>query len=153
MTPSIKDNECDIRAQNLDRHTAYEIFGPVQKRPTDFLGALCNNTFQQALIKYLVTSWEDDANANFIQDFQVYATCENQRFSFKSEDENVRKVGETLLKCSHEEVDSQMLFQVKFINALNTFVIRYKYFIYYSLQHTKTFSRVEIMTGSWFTLK
>ena len=29
----------------------------------------------------------------------------------------MRKVEETFLKCSHEEVDSPMLFHAKFINA------------------------------------
>ena len=53
VTPSIKDNERNIRAQDLDRHTAYEIFGPVQKRPTDFLGASCNDAFQQTGINQI----------------------------------------------------------------------------------------------------
>ena len=104
VAPSIKDNEHDIQAQGFDRHTAYEIFDPVQKQPTDFLGALCNNEFQQALIKFLVASCQDDANTNIIQGFQIYTTCGNQCFSFKTEDEKVRKVEENSLKCSHEEV-------------------------------------------------
>ena len=104
VTPPIKDNERDIQAQDLDRHTPYDIFGPVQKRPTDFLGALCNNAFQQTLIKILVASWEDDVNANIIQDFQIYSNCGNQCFSYKTEDEKMRKVGETSLKCLHEEM-------------------------------------------------
>ena len=32
-----------------------------------------------------------DANANIIQDFQIYVTCENQCFSFKTEDEKIQK--------------------------------------------------------------
>ena len=67
VTPS--DYERAIRAQGLDRHIAYEISGPVQKRPTDFLGALRKNAFKQALMKLLVASWKDDANANIIHDF------------------------------------------------------------------------------------
>ena len=51
VTPSVKDNERDIPTRGLDCHTAYEISDPVQKQPTDFLGAVCNNGFQQALIK------------------------------------------------------------------------------------------------------
>ena len=70
VTPWIKDNERDIRAQGLNRHTLYELSSPVQKRPIDFLGALRNNAFQQA-------------NANIIQDFQIYATCGNQLFYFE----------------------------------------------------------------------
>ena len=64
LTPSIKNNQRDIPAQDLGRHTSYEISGPVQKRLTNFVGALCNNAFKQTLIKFLVTSSEDDANTN-----------------------------------------------------------------------------------------
>ena len=124
VTPSIKDNERDIRAQGLDRHTVYKISGPVQKRPTDFVGALRNNAFKQALIKFLVTSWKDDANANIIQDLQIYATCGNQCFSFKIEGEKLRKVEETSLKCLNEEADYRMLFHAKSRNVPNTVVIR-----------------------------
>ena len=91
VTPSMKNNGHDIRVQGLDRHTASEICGPVQKRPTDFLGALCSNAFQQAIIKFLIASLEDDANSNIIQDFQIYATCGNHCFSFKTEGEKSRR--------------------------------------------------------------
>ena len=73
VTPSIKYNERDVRAQGLDRHRAYEISGPVQKQPPDFLLDFCNNEFQQTSIKFLVASWEDDANANVNQGFQISA--------------------------------------------------------------------------------
>ena len=36
----------------------------------------------------------------------------------------MRKVDETSLKCSHEEVDSRILFHAKFIKAPNTLVTR-----------------------------
>ena len=106
----------------MDRHTTYQISGPVQARLTDFLGALRKKAFQQALMKFLVASWEDDANANIIQEFQIYATCGNQCFSFKTRNEKVRKVEETSPKFSHE--DSRMFFYAKFINAPNTLAIR-----------------------------
>ena len=61
-------------------------------------------------------SCEDDANDNIIQDFQICA--------FKTEVEKMRNVEETSLKCSHEEVDSQMSFDAKFINAPNALAIR-----------------------------
>ena len=108
----------------MDRHTAYERSGLVQKRPTDSLGALCNNAFQQTLIKFLVASWEDDANAKIIQNLQIYATCGTQCFSIKTENEEVRKGEETSLKCLYEEVDSRMLFHAKFIKTPNTLVRR-----------------------------
>ena len=105
------------------QHMQYLASGPVQKRPTDFFGALRNNPFQQALIKVLVASWKDDANANIIQDFQICASCETQCFSVKAEVEKVKKVADTSLKCSNEEVDSWILFNAKFISAPKTFVI------------------------------
>ena len=43
-----------------------------------FFGALHNNAFQHALIKFLVALWEDDTNANIIQVFQFYITCGSQ---------------------------------------------------------------------------
>ena len=53
LTPSIKNNQAqDFPAQDLGRHTSYEISGPVQKRLTNFVGALCNNAFKQALMKF-----------------------------------------------------------------------------------------------------
>ena len=36
----------------------------------------------------------------------------------------MRKVEETSRKCSHEDADSPILFQVKFMKAPNTVVIR-----------------------------
>ena len=36
----------------------------------------------------------------------------------------MRKVEEISLKCSHEEVNSRMLFHARFINAPNTLAIR-----------------------------
>ena len=105
-------------------YTAYEISGPVQNRPNDFVGALYNNAFKQALIKFLVISWENETNANIIQDFQIYATCGNQSFSFKFEGGKVRTVKETSLKSLREEADSRMLFHAKSINAPNAVVIR-----------------------------
>ena len=86
----------------MNRHKAYGKSGTVQKRPTDFLGTSRRNAFQQVLIRFLIASREYDANANIIKDFEVYATCGNQYFSFKPEGEKVRKAEETSLKCSHD---------------------------------------------------
>ena len=108
----------------MDWDAAYQISDPVQKLPTDFLGTLCSNAFQQALIKLSVASWGNDANTNIIQEFQIYTSYKNQCFPCKTEDEKVRKVEETSLKCSHEEAHSWMLFHAKFINVPNKLAIR-----------------------------
>ena len=136
----------------MDRYTAYEVSGPVQKQPSD-------NAFQQALIKFLVASWEHEAKANIIQDFQIYATyatCSNQCFSIKTEGEKVRKVEETSLKCSHEEVDFWLSFHAKFINAPNTLVIRTAdtdILVITLCNMPKPFQGLKSMAGSWFSLE
>lgn len=68
-----------------------------------------NNVFKQALTKFLVASWEDNANANIIQNLYIYAACGNLAILFEK----------TSLKRSHEEADSKILFHTKSINAPN----------------------------------
>ena len=45
-------------------------------------------------------------------------------FLKKTEGEKLKKVEEAALKCSHKEAYFRTLFHAKFINALNTVVIR-----------------------------
>ena len=53
-------------------------------------------------VNFLVTSWEDDANANIIKDLEICASCGDQYFSFKTEGKNVRKE-EISLNSLHEK--------------------------------------------------
>ena len=52
--PSIKDCEHHSR-QEFD--IPYRITGPLQLRPTDFLGSLQNYRFMEALVQFLA-NWE-----------------------------------------------------------------------------------------------
>ena len=82
ITPSIKDIERGSRARGMDRCAAYEITGPTQKRPNNFLLSLRNNEFKNALVQFLIKSWEDDSNASILGSIELFATCgENASFS------------------------------------------------------------------------
>ena len=126
----------------------------VQKWQTDFLGALSNKEVQQALIKFLVASWEDDANPNIIQDFQIYVSCGNLFFSFKTEGEKVKKSSRDfseMFTCRSrfwDVIQCQIYKCTKWSCHKNSW---YRNFSYYSLEHAKTFSRVESIIGSWLT--
>ena len=57
VKPSIKDCERDKRsAENIP----YQIQGPEQKLPSNWLSALRNPFFKESLILFLVNTWKDD---------------------------------------------------------------------------------------------
>ena len=61
----------------MDRHTAYENIWSCSETTNKFFFSFAQQRIQNALIKFLTASWEDDENANIIQDLQIYATCGN----------------------------------------------------------------------------
>ena len=68
----------------------------------------------------------------------------------------MRKVEETSLKCSHEEVDFWLSFHAKFINAPNTLVIRTAdtdILVITLCNMPKPFQGLKSMAGSWFSLE
>ena len=67
LSPSIKDCERDNKAAGSNRHDTYVIAGAAQKRPTNFAAALRNDQFKDSLVKFLVTSWEDNSNADILK--------------------------------------------------------------------------------------
>ena len=59
----------------MHRCAAYEITGPTQKRPNNFLLSLRNNEFKNALVQFFIKSWEDDSNASILGNIELFATC------------------------------------------------------------------------------
>ena len=57
ISPSVKDCERDKRSDN--RAAAYHITGPEQKRPGNWLKAMRQDQFKEALIYFLIKQWED----------------------------------------------------------------------------------------------
>jgi len=64
LSPSIKDCERDSRASTS---VSYQIIGPAQKRPSNWISALKNASFKKSLIEFLVNRWEDDGLADAFQ--------------------------------------------------------------------------------------
>ena len=58
--PSIKDCERDEVLKNVSRESNYQITGPGQHTPSDWLEALRNGNFKVSLNKFLVDIWKND---------------------------------------------------------------------------------------------
>ena len=124
VSPSIKDCERDKRSAGNDRHSTYVITGPAQKRPNNFIGALRNNQFKDSLVKFLVSSWEDNSNADILYGKEIYATYDERCYSFKVIDSIVIKREEIGLGSSQEEADSRMVFHCKSLQGPKNIVVR-----------------------------
>ena len=70
LNPSIKDNERENRESNSQN---YEIKGPNQKRPSNWIEALKNPKFKAAFNRYLISAWSDDSLSQL---FQGKTLCE-----------------------------------------------------------------------------
>ena len=64
ITPTIKDCEREARASTS---IGYQITGPSQKRPSNWIAALRNTKFKESLIAFLLQSWKDDDNAQLFR--------------------------------------------------------------------------------------
>ena len=64
LSPSIKDCERDSRASTS---VSYQIIGPAQKRPSNWISALKHASFKKSLVEFLVNRWEDDGLADVFQ--------------------------------------------------------------------------------------
>ena len=105
VKPSIKDCERDARAGASDRSETFEIYGPSQKRPQNFIAALRNDSFKESLIRFLVSSWEDPFTAEILKDKTIFVTCDNRCFCYNVEDGQLQRNDETHLYSNHEEAD------------------------------------------------
>ena len=124
QTPSIKDYERDQRAQSNDRTVNYQILGPEQKRPSNFRDTLRNDAFKDALIGFLVNSWEDDCFASVIGEKLKHITHREQCFLFTSSGEKVLKEEVQALRSTHEEADCRMFLHLHSLPENQNVVIR-----------------------------
>lgn len=75
ITPSIKDMERDRRG-DCDRDDTFVISGPNQKRPSDFLKALRNDSFKKQIVKFFIDFFCDDSFNNVIREKTVRVTMD-----------------------------------------------------------------------------
>ena len=84
ISPSIKDSERNERDDN--RHVAYQITGAEQKRTSNWLPSLHVDQFKEALVKFLVTFWENNKFSFIIYSKKTFVNSGDTCFSFCNED-------------------------------------------------------------------
>ena len=121
LSPSIKDCERDARVSSTGK---YQITGPTQKRPNNWIQALRNASFKESFIKFLINSWKNDDFAHIWQEKTLFANSGDVCYSYKVVDGRVVKEMEVALHSDHEEADSQMFYHLATLQAPNNVVIR-----------------------------
>lgn len=99
--------ERDIRS-NSDRSSNYCSFGNKQKRPTNFLKSLRNDSFKREFVKYLVDAFSSDSLIDVLDDKTLYVTEDMTCFSYKVVDERIVRSIEIGMENSHEEADTKV---------------------------------------------
>ncbi|XP_057306368.1 uncharacterized protein LOC130644684 [Hydractinia symbiolongicarpus] len=120
--PSIKDCERDLRC--TERHGAYQITGPEQKRPSNWLNALRNDHFKAALVEFLAFFWENNMHSTVLGNKTVIMNRNDTCYMFRVEGEIVVKTEIVKLFSTHEEADSRILYHLSSIQTPANVVIR-----------------------------
>ncbi|KAH9637765.1 hypothetical protein HF086_007794 [Spodoptera exigua] len=107
LSPSIKDSE---RESRKEFNIPYNISGPQQTRPKNFLQSLKNYRFKEALVQFLADYWENDRLATIIQNKKIFLTVDHQCYSYEVQENSVKKTEETNYECHHEEADTRIIF-------------------------------------------
>lgn len=123
VSPSIKDHERDRRSTG-GRDAFYEISGPHQTKPTNFLKELRCDSFKKAFISFFVTALEDDSLASLLGEKKLYVTEESKCFHFYVDAGKVMKMEEPTLRSNHEEADTRMMAHCATLESPATVVLR-----------------------------
>lgn len=107
LSPSIKDCE---RENRKEFDIAYNISGPQQTRPKDFLKSLRNYRFKEALVQFLADHWDNKDLVPIIQTKKIFLTVDHQCYSYQVEQNSIRKTEEVDYECHHEEADTRIIF-------------------------------------------
>lgn len=122
ISPSIKDCERNKRGDN--RAVAYQITGPEQKRPGNWLQSLRIDQFKEALVNFLTSYWENDELVPIIGQKKIFVNSSDVCYSFENKNGVMVKTIEEEFTCSHEEADTRMLFHLSKLPAPTNVVIR-----------------------------
>ena len=119
ISPSIKDCERSIRGHN--RESMFQITGPEQKRPSNWLHSLRIDQFKEALVQFLTTFWDRNDFAFIIGQKKLFG---DMCFLFRTEDGvMVKSIAHDYI-CRHEEADSRMFFHLSKCQAGLNIVLR-----------------------------
>lgn len=74
ISPSIKDLERDRRSMH-NQSSAFTITGPLQQRPSDFIGVRRHNQFKESLVAFLVENCKTWLTTHFPLFWKVKSLC------------------------------------------------------------------------------
>ena len=117
-----KTGERDSRSYGKDE--VYQITGPGQKRPANWLNALLNDSFKVALVGSLVSYWEKDEVLPLLGSKVLFVNSGDKCFAFKSINNAMIKSEVEDLDSTNEEADSRMIFHAKTISPPANIAIR-----------------------------
>ena len=72
VSPSVKDCERDSRSGYHERDSQYQITGPNQRRPSNWLNTLRFDQFKVAINSFLVSALQDDSLTEIFQGKCLY---------------------------------------------------------------------------------
>ena len=124
VSPSIKDCKRDSRSGYEERGTQYQITGPNQRRPSNWLNALRFDQFKVVINSFLVSIWEDDSLAEIFQGKCLYVNNGDICYCFREENGQVTRTLIPELTSSHEEADSKMIFHLTNLEENSKVIIR-----------------------------
>ena len=79
----IKDCERDERSRNVSRESNYQITGPGQHIPNNWLEPLRNDNFKASLNTFLMDIWKNDSFGGILKENKLYATDGNVCYLFE----------------------------------------------------------------------
>ena len=124
VSPSIKDCERDSRSGYEERCSQYQITGPNQRRPSNWLNALRFDQFKVTLNSFLVSAWEDNSLTEIFQGKCLYVNNGDICYCFREENGQVTRTLIPELTSSHEEADSKMIFHLTNLDENSKVIIR-----------------------------
>ena len=121
QSPSIKDCERDERSKNVSRESNYQITGPGQHTPSNWLEASRNDNFIVSLNKFLVDIWKNGCFGGILKERKLYVTDVNLCCLFGVSNGKMVKMIQPHLYSTHEEADySKINFHVLVLKKITT---------------------------------
>ena len=89
QSPSIKNCERDEKTKNEGRESNYQITGPCQQTPNNWLETCRNDNFKVSLNKFLVDIWKNDCFGGISKEKKLYVTDGNVCYLFEVSSEKM----------------------------------------------------------------
>ena len=103
---------------------AYQITGPEQKRPSNWLQAPRGDQFKEALVTFLVNYLENNNSARILGSKKLIVNNGDTCYSFISQEDRMVKSEEVAYYVKHEETDTRMIHHVGQLSSGTKVVVR-----------------------------